>query len=572
MLRLALWPVALAAAAGTAAGILTGGLAESPGLTATIGVVVGLSWSLIGLEQWRRLPARRIGPLMVGLGFAWFAGLLVHAPVSLLYTVGLFCRALFIAVLGHLLLAFPRDCLEGRPARLIALGAYVDTVLINGVSVLFTDPGSQDFRNLALIEPDAALARTFQDTARGIGVALLIASLVLVTDRWRRATPPWRRTVGPVLWLAAAAAALAALRLLNKALGGPLGPVEPIFFVVLATVPLAFEVGLLRSRLDRGAVADLVVELGQPRAPGRLRDALARALHDPHLTLAYWLPHQERFVDLDGLPVELPHDDSAGLTSTLVVHEGRTVAALIHDVSLREDPELVQGVCAAAGMALENERLQAELRANLDELRASRIRIVEAADAERRRVERDLHDGTQQRLLSISMALGLAESKLDADPEAARCVVREARASLGAALEELRELSQGIHPGILTERGLGPALHELAYAAPVAVDIDVPARIRLPGPVEAGVYFVVAEALANVAKHAQASAAFVRVTRRDGHLVVEVCDDGVGGADPARGSGLRGLGDRVEALGGTFAVASTPAEGTRLTAEIPCVS
>src|SRR5215213_2294149 len=170
MLRLALWPVALATAAGTATLILTGGLADSPGLTATIGVVVGLAWSLIGLEQWRRMPGRRIGPLMVGLGFAWFAGLLVHAPVSLLYTVGLFCRALFIAVLGHLLLAFPRDRLEGRPARAIAVAAYVDTLLVNGVSVLFTDPGSPDYRNLALVEPDAALARTFQDTARGIGV------------------------------------------------------------------------------------------------------------------------------------------------------------------------------------------------------------------------------------------------------------------------------------------------------------------------------------------------------------------------------------------------------------------
>ena len=572
MVRLTLWPVALAAAAGTATAILTGGLAESPGLTATIGVVVGLTWSLIGLEQWRRLPARRIGPMMVGLGFAWFAGLLIHAPVSLLYTVGLFSRALFIAVLGHLLLTFPRGRIEGWPARLIAVSAYVDTVLINGVSVLFTDPGSPEYRNLALVEPDAALAKAFQDTARGIGVGLLIATLVLVADRWRRATPPWRRAVGPVLWLSAAAAALAALRLLNNALGGPLGPVEPIFFVVLATVPLALEVGLLRSRLDRGAVADLVVELAQPRAPGKLRDALARALHDPHLTLAYWLPHQSRFVDLDGLPVELPQDSSSGLTSTLVAHEGRTVAALIHDVSLRDDPELVQGVCAAAGMALENERLQAELRANLDELKASRIRIVEAADAERRRVERDLHDGTQQRLLSISMALGLAESKLDSDPEAARRVVREARASLGMALQELRELSQGIHPGILTERGLGPALQELAYAAPVPVDIEIPAGIRLPGPLEAGMYFVVAEALANVAKHASAGAASVRVTRRDGHVVVEVCDDGVGGADPARGSGLRGLGDRVEALGGSFVVESTPAEGTQLRAEIPCAS
>jgi signal transduction histidine kinase len=319
-------------------------------------------------------------------------------------------------------------------------------------------------------------------------------------------------------------------------------------------------------------VADLVVQLGQAGAPGRLRDALARALHDPHLTLAYWLPQQERFVDLDGMPVDLPGDDGSGLTATLVVHEGRTVAALIHDVSLRQDPELVQGVSAAAGMALANERLQAELRANLDELKASRIRIVEAADAERRRVERDLHDGTQQRLLSISMALGLAESKLDSDPEAARRVVREARTSLGTALQELRELSQGIHPGILTERGLGPALQELAYGAPVPIDLRVALEERLPAPVEAATYYVVAEALTNVAKYASASAASVRVMRRDGRAVVEISDDGIGGADPTRGSGLRGLADRVEALGGGLVVESAPGTGTRLRAEIPCAS
>jgi signal transduction histidine kinase len=166
---------------------------------------------------------------------------------------------------------------------------------------------------------------------------------------------------------------------------------------------------------------------------------------------------------------------------------------------LRDDPELVDAVCAAAGLALENERLQAELRANLEELRASRARIVEAADAERRRLERDLHDGRQQRLVSVSMALGLAESRLASDPEGARRILEETRATLATALDELRELSQGLHPGILTERGLGPALQELAYTSPVPVELSVPLERRLPWPVEAAAYFVVAEALANVA-------------------------------------------------------------------------
>jgi signal transduction histidine kinase len=571
LVRLALWPAALAAGSATAALILSGDIADSPARTATIGLAVGLAWSLIGLDEWRRRPTNSIGPLMVFLGFAWFASLLVYSSVSPLYTIGLFFRPLFIAVLNHVLLAFPSGRLEGRLSRAIVVAAYVDTIVVVGASVPFQEPDATGVRNLVLVEPNAALADGLRNAARWIGVALLLTSLTLIAQRWRRATPPWRRAVAPVLWWGAAAAAVGALRLLNDALGQPLGRVELGFFVLLATVPFALELGLLRSRLARGAVAELVVELGQTRAPGKLREALARALHDPALTLAYWLPEQGRYVDSEGQPVELPRDDSA-LTTTIVERDGRRVAALVHDASLREDPELVDAVCAAAGLALENERLQAELRAHLDELRASRVRIVEAADAERRRLERDLHDGTQQRLVSVSMALGLAESKLGSDPESARKILDETRKTLGTTLQELRELSQGLHPGILTERGLGPALQELAYGSPVPIELSVPKEERLPEPVEAAAYYVVAEALTNVAKYASASSVSVRVGSRNGRAVVEVSDDGVGGADPARGSGLRGLADRVEALGGRLAVESPPGEGTRLRAEIPCAS
>jgi signal transduction histidine kinase len=244
----------------------------------------------------------------------------------------------------------------------------------------------------------------------------------------------------------------------------------------------------------------------------------------------------------------------------------------VHDATLRDEPDLVQAVGAAAGLALENERLQADLRARLAELRASRARMVEATDAERRRLERNLHDGTQQRLVSISIALSLAEARLTTDTNAARGILEEARASLATALQELRELSQGIHPTVLTERGLEPALQELVYLAPVPIELDVVCDERLPAPVEAAAYYVVAEALANVAKYASAHAVSVTVQRRNGVALVEVADDGLGGADPAGGSGLRGLSDRVEALGGTLVLDSPPGVGTRLRAEIPCVS
>jgi signal transduction histidine kinase len=572
LVRLALWPVALATGGATTALIVRADLANSPTWTATLGVVVGLSWCLTGLEEWRRRPARRIGQLMVFFGFAWFASLWVYTSVSALYTSGQLVRPLFIAVLGHLLLAFPSGRLEGRLPRAIIAAAYLDTTVVVSASALFLEPDSGDVRNLVLVEANAALSDALRNAARGIGVALILASLVLLARRWRAATPPWRRAAAPVFWAGAAAAAAAALRLANDGLGRPLGPVELIFFAILATVPLAFEVGLVRSRLARGAVAELVVELGQTRATANLRDALARALHDPGLELAYWLPEQARYVGGDGQPVQLPGDDESGLATTVVERGGRRVAALVHDASLRDDPELVEAVCAAAGLALENERLQAELRAHLDELRASRARIVEAADAERRRLERDLHDSTQQRLVSVSMALGLAESKLASDPEGSRRILDETRKTLATALQELRELSQGIHPAILTERGLGPALQELAYSAPVPIELSLPFEERLPQPVEAAAYYLVAEGLTNAAKYASASAVSVSVHQRNGRALVEVRDDGVGGANPARGTGLRGLADRVEALGGKLSVESPPGGGTQLRAEIPCES
>jgi signal transduction histidine kinase len=242
----------------------------------------------------------------------------------------------------------------------------------------------------------------------------------------------------------------------------------------------------------------------------------------------------------------------------------------VHDPALADEPELVVSAGAAAGLALENERLQAELRARLEELRASRARIVEATQAERRRIERDLHDGTQQRLVSIAMTLGLADSRFERDPEAARSLLGEARTALSDALRELRELAQGIHPGILNERGLRAALEELAYAARLPLELDVDLSQRLPERVEAAAYYVVAESLTNVAKYAEATAVGIRVRRSDGRAIVEVADDGVGGADHARGTGLRGLADRVDALGGTLRVESPPGRGTVVHAEIPC--
>jgi signal transduction histidine kinase len=571
VVRLALWPASLAAGGATAALIVTSGTAHSPNGTAALTLVVGLSWCVIGLVEWSRRPTSRIGPLMVFFGFAWFAGRLIYSDVPLLYTIGLFTGALFFAVLGHNLLAFPGGRLDGRLARALIIAGYLDTILLIGISNLFESNRPGNPRNLALVAANQGLADPLKIAARSVGIALFLAALALLAVRWRRATPRWRRAFAIVFWTGALAAVASAVSIFEQAPYKPIDAIDVAAYLVIAAVPIALTVDLLRSKLARNAVADLVVQLRETRGPGKLRDALARALHDPSLSLAYWLPERSRYVDVEGRPVELPRDGDAQV-ATVIEREGRPVAALVHDPTLHDEPDLVEAVGAAAGLALENERLQADLRVRLEDLRASRARIVDATDAERRRLERNLHDGTQQRLVSVSMALGLAESKLGSEPENARRIIEEAREALGAALQELREFSQGIHPAILTERGLGPALRELVFLAPMSIELDVPSDDRLPEPVEAAAYYIVAEALANVAKYASADSVTVTVERQNGLARVEIADDGVGGADPAKGSGLRGLSDRVEALGGTLDVESAPGHGTRLTAEIPCGS
>jgi signal transduction histidine kinase len=240
----------------------------------------------------------------------------------------------------------------------------------------------------------------------------------------------------------------------------------------------------------------------------------------------------------------------------------------VHDPALLEDRELVRTAGAAAALALENERLAAELRARYDDLQAASARLVAAGDAARRRLERDLHDGAQQRLVSLSVTLNLARKTAEPGSRTAE-LLDSAVAELTAGLAELRELARGIHPAVLTERGLDPALQGLAARAPLPVTVTAALEGRLPPAVEAAAYFVVMEALTNVAKYSSASAAEVRIEQVNGAVVVDVQDDGIGGADPAAGTGLSGLADRVAALGGRLVVESPPGGGTVVRAELP---
>ena len=554
------------ALAGFAAGlaylaiVLTSELVDDRGFAAALGLLVGWSFVGTGLFAWWRRPGNPTGALMAAVGFAWFAAGLSDANDDLLHTAGLALDALFPAFAGHLLLAFPTGRLSTRLERSVVTAGYLVSTVLQVPSLLF----EEDPRNLLVIEPDQGLSDLLDGVQFAAAVCVIGTSFVILGRRWRAATPPQRRALAPVLWTGGAAFVAFAIATGFDAVGAPQDFLERLSEAVLVTVPFGFLAGLLRGRLAQAsAMSGLVARLGQAPEPGVLRAALAEALGDPSLTLAYWLPETERFVDADGHPLTLT---DGGWTE--VELEGRRIAAIVHDPTLADEPQLVRAAGAAAALALENQRLSAELRARIEELRASRARIVEAGDAARRRLERDLHDGAQSRLVALAVKLRLARTRAQRQPEVAT-ILDESSAELQASLDELRELARGIHPAVLTDRGLAAALETLANRAPVPVDIAGEPPDDLPAAAATAIYFVVSEALANVAKYACAERATVAVRRATDRVVVEVSDDGVGGADVSGGSGLRGLSDRVAALDGRLHVRSPPGAGTRVRAEIP---
>ena len=563
------WQIALAFAALAAGIAVVLVMAHERGestLDAILGVGIGWSFVASGLVAWARRPENAIGRVMVLAGFVRLGAEFCTSDQPVLYPIGHLLHDGFWIAVAYVLLVFPSGRMDSALSRWILIGAG----LLLPLQLAWLLLGGGDTENVLALTRSPEWARALERASTGLVLLLVPLVIVVLARRWGRASPRLRAAIAPVLWAGAAGFGLLLLTYASAALGSPLGDVPmALLDLVLAGVAVGLLVGVLRARLARSAVAELIVELGQTTAPGDLRDALARALRDPSLALAYWLPEGKRYVDVEGRPFALPAASTSRAVS-IAERDGRRIAALVHDPAILDEPELVQSVCAAAALALENERLQAELRARLEELRGSRARIVEAADEERRRIERNLHDGTQQRLVSISMALGLAEAKLESDPAGAGAVFGEARQGLSAALEELRELSHGIHPGILTERGLVAALDELALRAAIPVELAVDSGDGLPEQVEAAAYFVVSETLANVAKHAHATSARVHVQRVGGKVVIEVADDGIGGAGAGRGSGLRGLTDRVEALGGRLWLSSPPGQGTVVRAEILC--
>jgi len=566
-LRLALIGLALAS---VAAGIVLVALAlgsdheDDRGAIAALGLVIGWSFAGAGLVAWWRRPDNRTGPLMVAAAFAWFGAGLNVADDDLLYTTGLTLDALFPVLVGHLLLAFPGGRLQTRAERVVIGAGYVVATVLQIPSLLFEEQSAEGPRNLLVITENQDLSDLLDAMQYAVVVVIIAFSIGIQWRRWRRSSPPQRRAIAPVWWTGGLAFVLNGVAGGADVVGAQSDVLDWLALLSLSAVPFGFLAGLLRSRLAQGGrLAGLMAQVGHAPGPDEIRAALAAALGDPSVELAYWLPEPGRFVDAAGHPVTLPDGEW-----TPVELHGDRIAAIRHDRSLTDEPQLVRAAGAAAALALENARLAAELRARIEELRASRARIVSAGDTERRRLERNLHDGAQARMVGLAAKLGLARRKAEADPELT-ALLEESRVELMASLDELRAVARGLHPAVLTDRGLDAAIRGLAYRAPLPVEVDGTIPDDLPAPVATALYYVIAEALTNVAKYARAGRATVVVRRDGGDVVAEVADDGVGGADAAAGSGLQGLGDRVAALDGRLEVTSPAGGGTRIRARIP---
>jgi signal transduction histidine kinase len=556
-----------------AAGLLGGGMFAGNAFrgSLTFGtlleVLVGWSFVACGMFLWSRRPANRLGPMMTIVGFLWLLGRTMQLiPNAVIYPAGLWLTDLWALGFAVFLLAFPTGRLTSRAeSGILGLFLFV-AVPLEFLWLVFLVPANG--LNALALAPDAGAAELVDRLQRVIysaAAALLVLALGL---RWLRSTGPARVQMAPVI-VGSVAILLQSAEWIFFSYGQSSEGLNEVIRVALIAIPIAVLFVIFRARLARAGVADLVVELGQTPTPARLQDALSNALGDRSLRLGYWSADQEGFLNATGQALSLPAE-GGGQAVTMLERNGAPEVAIIHDATLLDEPGLITAVVSAMRLAVENERLTAAVEDQLAEVRASRARIVAAGDAERQRVERDLHDGAQQRIVALTLALRLARTRLgsDADP-AVQLSLEQASEEAKAALSELRELARGIHPQILTAAGLYAAVESLATRTPTKMSVAIDPDARFVPSVEAVAYFVVSESLANVAKYAEATAVTVRAVWADGFLTVEVADDGRGGADPQGGSGLRGLIDRLAAVDGSLEVVSPPGGGTRIIARIP---
>ncbi|HYN52961.1 MAG TPA: histidine kinase [Thermoleophilaceae bacterium] len=558
---LALGIASVAAGQASAGWWFAGGSAFASGLE----LLAGLALIGAGSAASLRRPQSRFGLLLTFAGMAWFLPEWNNPGIdqSLAFTVGLALSAACPALVAHAALAYPGGRLRTGAERVVVGLFYLASLGLLGVlSALVFDPASagcgQCPANLLLVTVDGALAEDLQRL--GLRLGALSALLVVALAGWRlaRGSVAERRSLAPVLVFAGVYLLAVAWDFQHSVARGFLSndSFDFALWIAQAGSLSALAAGVswewVRARRTRSALAALVVELERSPAPGGLGAALARRLGDPSLELLHLLPDGS-LVDGAGGGRPSPRDQEV----TPLVADGRTLALVAHRPGLFDDQGLAEQVASAARLALDRERLQAELGAQLHDLRASRARIVEAGDLERRRLERDLHDGAQQRLVALSLSLGLALSERGGDDP----LLELARAELLELLADLRELAHGLYPVVLAEEGLAAAVEALAEGSVVPLRLDGPLPDERLDPPAATAAYLVIRGMANDERRHWTS---VAGAKKDGRLVVQVAGDGGPPAD------LVYLQDRVGAVGGEL-TAEGPSEGvTRLRAELPC--
>jgi signal transduction histidine kinase len=548
---------------------------------AATGVVIAAA----GLIAWDRRPAWRTGPLLVLAGYLWYVGSLyvIVGDSTAIPFLGFALRGYYDVILAFVVLTVPGDRFRTRFDHAAVVLLFATMAIRTAWRLIGTQPGVGTGNgpsappNPFLMIPDVGQFVTVDVTLSFVvGVALWIVAAAALR-RLARNRRGARRVTDPLLIGGALWAGLAGLYAMGDFVADHLGvrivPAEgpgwTFQYLVRILGPLGLLLGIVRLRGSSSAAAALLADDRPPRL-AELEQALGQALGDPGIRLLY-ATTDGGWSTVSGAAATLPAIDS-GRAATILETDGHVTGAVVHDDTLLDDPDAIRTVAAVVRLAVDNERLQNDLRTRLEEVRASRARIVEAGDTERRRVERDLHDGAQQRLVALAVSLRTIRTRLG--PAASDEVAAELEAAsneVRAAIAELRELTQGLDPAILREAGLGAAVRSLADRSPVPVTVDLELEGRMPQRVETAAYFVASEALANVAKHARASAVVVRGRAVDGQFEMEVEDDGVGGAN-IDGTGLRGLVDRIAAVDGTLTVSAPHGRGTNLQVTIPCAS
>ncbi len=541
----------------------------------------------VGIYAWHRRPEQRFGPLLVAAGYGWFLTTLAESGNGVLYSIGRFSAWMVELGIVFLVLAFPSGRLgtKGDRALVIASATLVATLYLPTALLVEHYPVPSPYggcqsgcpgNSFFLLQSEPAWIDSVVRPLRELlTILILLAVTGRVATRVHNATSLMRRTLGPVLAVAIAHALLLSLAVVVRRAAPDSQLIAVLAWTLALTLPAlaaAFLLGLLRWRLFiADALSTLGTHLHPNLAPRELRDALRAALDDPSLRLAYWVPaNGGGWVDVRGRPFRLPGPYEERCVTE--VRDGdRRIAAIVHDGALRDQQELVDAAASYARIALENQHLSAKVVSSLRQIRASRARILAAADEERRRIERDLHDGAQQRLVAMRIKLQLAEELLEREPARGRIKLHALGDELDETLEEIRSLSHGVYPSLLADAGLAEALRAVALRTPIPASVHPDGVGRYSREIESAVYFCCLEAIQNASKHATDATEIIISLADTNGLWFEVRDDGGGFDVEAAGNsaGLTNMHDRLAALGGDLMIWSVPGEGVVVSGILP---